>query len=181
MPMLVAEQQVRQAPRPRVPTRSGYPSVYRNEEGPIGATRQNFEPWELGRGGALHEYPVTQTNEIRFDYHRRAATARQATRQVHPNDHVGQLRRITDPPNSPGVHRAVTNNNREVIGGTFHPEGNPREFRRARLEHLNREGRRHVRRQQDYANDPRSYPPRGSDNFDANLDGVAESSSSRCR
>ncbi|QGI76736.1 hypothetical protein CEK25_001642 [Fusarium fujikuroi] len=77
--------------------------------------------------------------------------------------------------NDPGVFRGVITGNVEtgqvygVQGVIYHPEQNPRGFRRSPIEPLDREGRQFLRRFEDDAADPNrvtTWPPRDEDASD---------------
>lgn len=98
---------------------------------------------------------------------RRAAGRDRVERPAHPND---RRRLVTAPLNDPGPFRGIASNDEgrreqgRAIGMNYHPEGNPMGFSRARLEPLDREGRRIIAQDRDRQDRPNipggSYPPR---------------------
>lgn len=179
VPMHMVPQQIRHAPGVNAATPSGYPHGYRNNEGPAGARRQNFDNFVTGPGrahgppGQLYEYPIpTPGQPHHFRYEQRPARAQQVERRLHPNERantmgpaharalndVGQTRAVVRTTNHGGWRQNV------VVGVMDHPPGNMRGFQRAPIEPINRQGRQEATRHLDnQLSRIRSYPPRGID------------------
>lgn len=144
-----------------------FPKAYRNTEGPRDDPHHNFEPWEVGPGGQLLEYPAKTRVQpcpmsSNFDFTRNPATLAQL-RPPPPNDVHNYIRRWNAPPNDPGAIRAVADINGRVVGAMYHPEGNPAGFERARLAPLDRQGRVEAARSEDTRLAGRTtWPERGS-------------------
>jgi hypothetical protein len=144
-----------------------FPKTYRNSEGPRDDLRHNFEPWEVGTGGNLFEYPVkTLVQPVpltpAFDFGEDAASRKKLGRPP-VNDVVNYRKQWNDPPNDPGPIRAVADQNGRVVGAMYHPEGNPRGYERARLAPLDRQGRVEAARSEDNRISGRTtWPERGS-------------------
>lgn len=145
IPVSLADQSVASAPAPGVRTRSRYPRDYRNNEGESDSPQRNFHSWETRQAENLTEYVVKQPGQRPFNYDRRAASAQQVQRPVHPND---RRRVVQNPPNDPGPFRAVTTHDQKhVVGAMFHPVNNPIGYQRAMIEPLDRQGRQHMEQQ----------------------------------
>ncbi|KAH8171284.1 hypothetical protein LIA77_08051 [Sarocladium implicatum] len=140
-----------------------YPGVYRNEE----ANQTSlFQGYELRNDNYrdLVELPIAS----RMDFTKKGATLKrvQNRENVHPKDRARVARSDL---NDPGPFRAVVPTHRltgrtyGVAGVMYHPEGNPRAFRRAPVEPLDRHGRQAWHRYQDdaaYNHRVDTWPPR---------------------
>jgi hypothetical protein len=152
---------------PAARARGMFPKTYRNSEGPRDDSHPNFEPWEVGAGGQLAEYPVKTLVQptpmsSEFNFARNPAPLGRL-RPTDPNDRENYRRRWRNPPNDPGPIRAVTDANGRVVGAMYHPEGNPAGYERARLAPLDRQGRVEKARSEDKRIAGRTtWPERGS-------------------
>ncbi|KAK1855583.1 hypothetical protein CCHR01_01758 [Colletotrichum chrysophilum] len=173
-------------PPPHTRTRSNYPHPYRGREGRGVNETKTFDDYVTGPGrsqgptGVMHEYPIpTSGDQFIFQYDRPCQRARQAQRQIHPNERANVMGPINGrPANTPGQTRAAVRvaqvNGEEqstVVGVMVHPEGNLQRLERAPLEPLSREGRQEMTRHADERGRTRTYPPRG---VDAGFVGVIE-------
>ncbi|KAK3310891.1 uncharacterized protein B0T15DRAFT_489536 [Chaetomium strumarium] len=152
-----------------------FPKRYRNNEGPSDNPTHNYEAWEIqrpqaGGNGALYEYPIKPIQQpapstANFNFDLPPASIKRL-RPPHPNDKENTVARWKSPPNDPGPLRAVVNEDRAVVGAMYHPEGNIRGYKRARLVPLDRQGRAEVARHDDrqQLGGRTTWPHRGSDN-----------------
>ncbi|KPM38484.1 hypothetical protein AK830_g8084 [Neonectria ditissima] len=170
LPAKAVAAQVREVADPRAVRNVGFPKVYENVEagnpGPI-------EPYERRNGPettGLYEIPVSS----RMDFERQPARLRQvaAREHLHRNDRGRATRAEL---NDPGAFRGIvptdlaTGRTQGVTAVLYHPEGNARDFERARVEPLDREGRQYMRRFEDdstSSNRVTTWPPRDEDASD---------------
>lgn len=145
--MAMAAHRASVAPPPETETKSGFPKVYRNEEGRAPNIRHNFEDWEGPRRSKgkedYHEYPVAPSPRQAFNYNEKSAPARKVEARVHHND---RKRVVEEKYNDPGAIRAIiTEDQNRTVGALYHPDGNLKAYERATLQPLDRHGRAIVR------------------------------------
>jgi hypothetical protein len=135
-----------------------YPHEFNNREDgilPGGRRGRLFNQNEIREGERLWEFPVTLPGRPPYNMVRAGARMEQ----------IENLRNRTardimaNPPNDPGPFRGIVpalrgrgadpNGRRPPIGVIYHPKGELRRFERARMEPLDGEGRRLLRRHED--------------------------------
>ncbi|KUL83007.1 hypothetical protein ZTR_09310 [Talaromyces verruculosus] len=127
---------------------SYYPHEYKNREGPKDAPYPIFDDMET-RNEKLYEYPIKKSSERPFDYDAKASKPNK-TRQgiVYQKTQKGQKAKPVDlakPPNECDPVRAVTNQEKHLIGIMYHPQGDMQAFEKASLGALDRQGREDLR------------------------------------
>ncbi|KAK2016661.1 hypothetical protein LZ32DRAFT_644828 [Colletotrichum eremochloae] len=152
VPFKVAQAAANSAPPMDPRTASRYPREYRNREGRNRDLRKNFEEWETyeGRAGTTKytEFPVNPAGVQTFNYHKKAASARQVALPIHPND---RKRVVQNPLNDPGALRAITTQDtKQVVGALYHPNENPTGYKRGVMQPLDRAGRVSVQQLKEY-------------------------------
>ncbi|SCO30556.1 uncharacterized protein FFMR_01857 [Fusarium fujikuroi] len=173
IPIKVVEQQTQEVvfdPTQVSRNTKDYPHAYED----VNLEGKTFQEWERRHDEEkvrLYEMPVN----TRMNLEKRPATFKQVQRhelEIRPNDRKDAVRKEL---NDPGVFRGVITGNVEtgqvygVQGVIYHPEQNPRGFRRSPIEPLDREGRQFLRRFEDDAADPNrvtTWPPRDEDASD---------------
>ncbi|KAJ4385480.1 hypothetical protein N0V93_009908 [Gnomoniopsis smithogilvyi] len=102
----------------------------------------------------LHEYPVSTkpAGHVPFDYNAKPTPAKRAEAPITKGDRKALAVR---PFNDPGIVRAnVSRENGQMVGVTYHPEGNSQGFVRAPMGPLDRETAQHMRQHQDMDSRP---------------------------
>lgn len=154
-------QEIARAPVGGTRTESNYPHKYKNQEGPPEGPKyalfddrerpkRLINPRTGYRPDTLYEYPVVTPNQPSFNYQKRATPLEVVQQPIAPADRA----RMIEPEerhNTPGWMRGITSSNKTIVGGIYHPEGNTRDFARAKLEPLDRQGREHNRMLHDRA------------------------------
>lgn len=124
---MIVREALRSAPDPETKTKSRFPHVYRNSEGPGKNPYPLFDESETG-GETLHEYPVKLPHERPFDYDRKKTAMGKIHTTIRKH---GKPVDMGPPPNETGVARVVTTTERRTVGVMYHPEGNLTGFEKA--------------------------------------------------
>lgn len=136
--MKTAAYQVSQAPPIGQNTKSLYPKIYRNEEGPKISPTRPFLPWEFLGEERLNEFPIKHIGEVQFNFERKPIKLSKLDVKIH---HNVRERVVRTPPNDPGPFRAIVDQRGRLIGAVAHPKENKSGFERVALEPLTRQGR----------------------------------------
>ncbi|KAH6890276.1 hypothetical protein B0T10DRAFT_315074 [Thelonectria olida] len=156
-------------PRGTIPSKSVDQDVAKvNDAQPVPRRNRRFYPKEFENQEAIfqpHEMRDAENRKFseipvntRMDLTRPAATAQQVINRDQRDEPNDRARKAQNPLNDPGPFRGiVTVNNHTgqkygVTGVTYHPEGDHQGVARARVEPLDREGRKALHRAEDEMN-----------------------------